>query len=209
MKRPFRPPGTVLRLLSMMSAPGEPTRLDIARDWLEFSDAEFIRTRNPVYAWDAVAEALVHDLPLPKSIRDYLIHAAGTIGRMSRDNRKRPGKGRPIAPAVAAALGFSGRGRTNPFKAIEQATHELQIAFDVYQCHTRNRANHQRGLEPTHDWTTVFQDAARSHKQRCEWCRRTPSVKTVERYWRMHALDVIPPRLIARAKSHKIDDILR
>ncbi|MBA3884289.1 MAG: hypothetical protein H0X67_01000 [Acidobacteria bacterium] len=112
-----------------------------------------------------------------------------------------------IAKTVAAALGFSRRGRGNPFRAMADAEHELMIAFEVYQTQTANCVGNDG--RSTHDWRSIFADAARTHAARCAQCRRTPSWQTVERFWRKHARAVIPPHLIDQSLSQKIDDILR
>lgn len=174
------------------------------------------RTRNPVYVWDAVASVLsgVDGLfdqhghtALPDWTRPYFFTVALGIGRLSRDGRQ-PRKG-DIAAAIARIV-FPRYGRWNPFDAIAADAHELLIARDVYTCHTQNWYNHQRKLEGTFDWTSVYQEANRAHQQGCDRCRRRPlSDKTIEKYWRRHALLVIPRRLIDRAPSKKLDDILR
>jgi hypothetical protein len=178
----------------------------IARDWISYHKREYGNTSNPVYVWEAMAEALTHDLPLPDWTLDYLKQTAVSMARLSREQIPREGV---IARAVAAALGFRRRGRSNPFRDVNQAAHELMIASDVYTTHTMNWSRQRQGVEGTHDWDSVYRDAAILHHQHCEDCVRVPSTGTVERYWRKHALSVIPPHLIKHANSTKIDDILK
>ena len=172
-----------------------------ARNWLTFYEGEYHKTRNPVFAWGAIEEALRHDLELPSWVRAYLLESAGGITRLWRDETKKPRKGE-IHRAVAGALGFNRRGRSNPFDAIKQHGHEVMMAYHVYQTYKRNRKNY------THAWATVFRDAADWHHQRCVLARCRSSAKTMERYWYKHALTVIPPHLIDRAPSRTIDQIL-
>jgi hypothetical protein len=175
-------------------------------NFLAACQEEYERTRKPAYVWDALACVLAGNRPVPDWTRPYVRDVAIGISRLSRARRS-PRK-RTIAPTIARIV-FPRRGRTNPFDAIPADVHELLIAFHVYECHTRNRHAHREGREGTADWTIIFQEAAREHLRQCDRCRRAPSTKTIERYWRKHALSVIPPHLVARARSRKIDDILR
>jgi hypothetical protein len=150
-----------------------------------------------VYVWDALAWALSRGIPIPDWAVPYLHRVAVGISRLSRDHV--PGK-RAIAPTVARLL-FPRRGRTNPFNAMKTVAHEVMIAFEVYTCHTTNWHNHREGLEVPAHWGWVYDEVASSHLKTCDRCKRKPSAKTIELYWRKHALGVIPPHLIRRAES--------
>jgi hypothetical protein len=70
----------------------------VARTWLAHHVREYLDTGNPVYAWDAIAEVLAHNLEFRPSIRAYLLKSARGITRLSRKpNRPRRGE---IARAV-------------------------------------------------------------------------------------------------------------
>jgi len=161
--------------------------------------------RTAVHAWDAIATCLSGNIALPAWARDYLLGVAREITRLSRD--RIPAKG-AIDRAVAAAAKLQGGPKFNPFTAGTQDAHETLIAFEVYTRHTANWWNQRKGLGATHDWSTVFRDVAEAHH--CDNCgEKQVSQATVKRYWYKHQLEVIPPHLFERAKSHKVDDILR
>lgn len=178
----------------------------VARRWLGYDRAEYDRTGNPVFAWDAIATCLSGGIPFPGWVKTYLADSAQAISDLSRRNV--PTKG-SVARAVATALRFSGRrGAVNPFTAIKRASHELMVAYAVYEQHTANWWNQRSGREGTHDWDAVFRDAAKAHYATCDMCKRQISKATVRRYWYKHALSVIPPHLVNRSQSKKIGDIL-
>jgi hypothetical protein len=185
--------------------PSKRRRQAVARAWIDYDRRSYETTRNPVYAWDAIAGSLSAGLPLPEWTRVYLFACAGEITPLSRDRVPKKGQ---IAKAVAIALGFR-PGRVNPFEVHRHTEHELMLAFAVYETHAANWGDQQRGRASAHDWRTIFQDAARRHHATCDQCKRLPSWQTMERYWRKHALTVIPPHLIDAAQSHKVADILR
>jgi hypothetical protein len=110
----------------------------------------------------------------------------------------------PSAKGLGAALGFQlgkgSKGRANPFKSRIQRSHEVSVAFHVYQAHTKRWSDQKKGLCGTPDWGSIFGEVAQSQKL---------SVGTVKRFWYRHAFKVIPPHLIDKAASQNIDDILR
>jgi hypothetical protein len=93
-----------------------------------------------------------------------------------------------------------GRG-ANPFHAITQPSHELMVAHEVYL---------YQGDHRHYSWSAIFKDVAAEHSRTCDdGCKKPMTVATVKRYWYRHALSVIPPHIIKRALSQKLDDILR
>lgn len=172
-------------------------RRQIAREWNRHAANAFVETGNPVYAWDVIATCLSANLTLPPSIRTYLLDAAGKLARLSRDRIPKKGE---IDRAIAAALGFSYRGRQNPFSAPTQKARDIVIAFDVYSAHTKNWSNQRKGLEGTQKWDAIFASVATSHGI---------SVPTVKRCWYTHARHVIPRHLLnSSATSKKVADFL-
>jgi hypothetical protein len=174
-------------------------RRDVAREWLRHAQTSYRETENPVYAWDAIAECLSAGLPLPKWVRDYLLSVAVQITTLSRNAIPRKGD---IDRAVANALRLKGRSRFNPFTELGRPAHELMVAMQVYQYHTRH---------PGYSWEAIFDDVAKAH--RCLHCVRSSAARigpgTVKALWYRHALSVIPPHLVDRSPSKKLDDILR
>lgn len=177
-----------------------------ARQWLRYNVQRFEETGLAVYAWDAIADSLSAGVPLPKSVRRYLHDVALQIVQLSRERYPRKGE---IDRAVAKALRLNGSGKFNPFGTPRQLAHEIGIAVEVYQMHTRMLGEQRVGKvgAGTPDWTTVFKQVADEHG--CDLCRRKIGAGTVKRYWYRHALTVIPPHLVARSQSQKLDDILR
>jgi hypothetical protein len=183
--------------------------------FLAFCEESYQRTGNPVFVWDALACVLSRELPVPDWIVPYWRDVAVGLSRLSRGATPRK---RTIATRVAAIV-LPRRGRTNPLDAPHQLAHEYLIAHQVYTAWATNRSNRREGLagsmtgpiETLMDWTSIFTAVASSHVQTCDRCRRPLSAKTIERYWRKHALTIIPPNLldraIARARSRKLDDI--
>jgi hypothetical protein len=177
------------------SGPDSSKRI-IAREWVNQAARDFKRTGNPVFAWDAIADCLAAGMPLPAWTREYLLPVAGQIANLSRSSV--PSRD-AIDRAVARAVGLKGKGRFNPFREIGRVPHELLVAFEVYTYWAAHRY---------YSWDAIFTDVAAAHHVACEDCKRPLSVGTVKRYWYRRALSVIPPVLIARANSQKLDDIL-
>lgn len=190
----------------------------IAARWVAHHQREHELNPNPLRVWFALAEVLAYELPCPDWIGRYLLDVALGMRQLTHEP---PRKGK-VAPALSRLLGFTTQaagkkktGAVNYFVMAQQEAHELMIAMTVYQCHTRQWHKQRKGVvgEGTPDWGHVFEDAAAEHsKMRCHQCagrRRPLSRSTVERVWRKHALTVIPPHLIDRAGSRKVDDILK
>jgi len=168
-----------------------------AESSLPISLRRFHETGSPVDAWEAIADWLLTDQPRPESLRTYLYKVAATITNLSRDQIPTKGK---VDRAIRKALGFQTTGRRNPFRELTTPGHEFLIAMQVYQCQTRNRH---------WSWKAVFADVAESHHRPCDQCKKKISSAKVKQYWYKRALQAIPPHLIDRAKSKKLDDILR
>ncbi len=173
---------------------------------LSVCQAAFAATRNPIWAWEAVAVAADAGAALPGWVFDYLRGVAVEIAELSRSNVPRKGK---LAVAVYQAVGFEPRGRANPFKELGKAGHEIGVAYEVFQLHEKNRREQLNGTAGvgTYDWKTIFKLTAAEHRRKCDCAGM--GWKTVERYWRLHALAVIPPALVKKARSQKLDAILR
>lgn len=150
--------------------------------------ADYQRTANAAYAWEAIAVCLSADLELPPWLRRYLLTVASKITKLSRNSVPRKNH---VSKAVAAAMGLECRGRKNPFNELLQPGHELLVAMDVYRCHTKNRH---------YNMAAVFADVASTH---------AISSGTVRRYWYAHARTVIPPHMFRRSTSQKLADVLR
>ena len=120
------------------------------------------------------------------------------LDRVSTDDPihfTRPTKGQ-IDYAVYRALEFcpmrGRKGRVNPFVEISRASRDFSIACAVYQCQTTNRH---------YSWRAVYEEVADEYG--IGW-------KTVERLWRRHAREVIPPHILDKSpKTKKVADILR
>jgi hypothetical protein len=177
-------------------------RQHAARNKLRYLAAFFEETSNPVFAWEAVERCLANDLTLPRWVRNYLLHVAGEMAHLSQDRVPRAGG---LDRAVARAVGFKGGPRFNPFRRMADLEHEVGVAQDVYRYFNANQYYMGQGM----NWAAVFADVAAAHPANCDQCRIRISAGTVKRYWYKHALTVIPRRLVDRAKSHKLDDILR
>jgi hypothetical protein len=176
--------------------PAERRRREWARQSIRFLTAQYRKSGNPVWAWDAIAWCVSYEFPLPAWTRAYLLDVAGKMAKLSRGNV--PGKN-AIDPAVARAVGLTGKGRFNPFREPTRPAHEMVVAFEVYTYFNKHQS---------YSWDAVFADVAASHPATCDQCRRI-SPATVKRYWYRQARTVIPPHLVARARSQKLDDILR
>lgn len=157
---------------------------------------EFTRTQNPVFAWEAIADAIDARVPIPPWTIEYLRGAAVEIAELSRSETPKKNQ---TAKAVYEALGFNGRGRFNPFREIARIAHDVGVAVHVYQFQGRHKH---------YSWTAIFADVAAEHRKYCDECRSV-SAKKVERCWHTHGLTVIPPHIVKRSKSQKLNDILR
>lgn len=189
------------------------SRKQIAQILQSSVDSAMLRyadTRNPVFVWEAIADCTRNGIKFPPLVTDYLLRVSGRMAELSRSSIPKKGQ---ISAALASALEFrNGRtGAANPFTKITEDSHELMIAFEVYDSHTRNWWNQREGLlrEGTKDWGTVFKEVAAAHPSSCTAGCRQISVATVKRCWYQHALKVIPPHLVKQAQSNKLDDILR
>jgi hypothetical protein len=195
-----------------MAAIKTPSPAEIRADLLKHLEARYRKSRNPVDAWAAIAEALIPEpliegpCEIPAFAMEYLRRCAIAIHELTTDPPRRD----QVAPAIAKALEFSRRGAGTAFTDAHRDAHEFAVAATVYQIHSEYVYKQKRGKGPTPDWRSVFQDAADRHNQSgfgC--CSKRIGWKTVERIWRAKALSVIPPHVIARTKSKKLDDILR
>ena len=89
--------------------------------WAPFNEREFKRTKNPIFAWDAIGDHLRAKLPIPSWASDYLRAVSRNVIELTRrpyevktmqaDQEiarrlvKAPGP-KQIAPAIASAMGF-------------------------------------------------------------------------------------------------------
>jgi hypothetical protein len=169
----------------------------IARKWIRFATRRYNETGNPVFAWEAIGDCISNGLPLPAWTRNYLRTVAVEIAHLSRGSI--PPKN-AIDRAIAKAVRLKGKGRFNPFRELGRPGHEIFIALSVYE---------YQGMHRHYSWEAIFTDVAALHRSVCTDCTRPISSATVKRYWHKHALTVIPPHLVARATSQKLDDILR
>ncbi len=178
-------------------------------DGLKFSENEFRRTKNPVHAWRAIAEAADSKVPIPEWVCDYLLSCSFGIMSLQHAMPQRD----QISAAVAKAIGLQGRPRYNPFLELWRPTHDLEIAWRVYSEHVQQVDRLAPGQR--FKWPAAYEAVAVAHSRetpRCRVCLRGHVSKgNVERLWRANALHVIPPNVIARARARgaqTLDDIL-
>jgi hypothetical protein len=144
-------------------------RAATSREWLAERYAD---TRNPLFAWLAIQESLLVDLPLPHFAREYLLAAARELVQFTYQPPKN------IRKAVTSALRLEAAGPLNPFAQVWRLNHEILIAFQVRQYQTRHQA-------PEMDLNSVFHDVAREHVDTCIDCEGVGAGK-VKQVWYRH-----------------------
>ena len=108
--------------LSGHSVPMKP-HVSITTDaWLRYFESRYTETKNPVFAWEAIAWALVDDVPFPMWVTDYLWRAATRMRALSRIDIPTG----EIPPPIARALEFPRQRRVNPFRALSATVHDAR-----------------------------------------------------------------------------------
>ena len=179
---------------AILHGPPEVAARLIAQFHIRHDLERFRKTGNPVFAWEAIGECLAAGFAFPTPIKAYLKKVAKEIHVLARPPF--PEKG-AIDKAVARAIGLRARARHNPFRELCRPGHDLMVAMDVY---------HYQGRHPSSRWPEIFRAVAAAHQ--CDVCTGLKP-GTVKALWYEHAFQVIPRYLVARARSKKLDDILR
>ena len=122
-----------------------PSKRENARAAIVRAERDYATTRNPIFAWSAVSEAIDARIPIPAWALSYLARVAARIHQMARPKarqivRDRNGdiervhtpRGKHVADAVYRALEFpSGRGARNPFTELEDLARDVSLAAEV------------------------------------------------------------------------------
>ena len=100
-------------LLLPLGDPLLPARPETTARWLEFFEARYADSQDPIFAWEAIRHAVVANHPLPPFALLYLGRVALSFHDMSRTQIPRV----DIAPAVYRALEFRATKGVNPFRS--------------------------------------------------------------------------------------------
>ena len=162
----------LLDLLLPLTRPG-PFEPEVFDHWLAFYEARYAATQNPIFVWEAIAQAIANNRALPPWVLLYLARVASAFHDMSRAQIPQE----EIAPAVYRALDFKATKGVNPFRLISATSHDLVIACEVWE-------QIREGKKPD----LAFDDVARAHPARCEKDPRCQSISrtTVYRCWEDH-----------------------
>jgi len=143
--------------------------------WLTFFEGQYAETKNPVFAFEALALSLRSGEPLPEWLRLFWIDVTARLALLSRSDIP---TGNKIPHAVYRALGFGDLRRgVHPFRALSDLAHDAEIAGEVWQ-----------QIRDGKKAEFAFIDVAREHPTRCERMPQcsTLSASTVRRLWMTH-----------------------
>ncbi len=166
---------------------------DIARQVVAHAARRFDEDGNPLDAWQAISFALSADLPLPPSVRAYLLDAARKIEVLL------PAPGR-VDREVAAAFGLQGKQGSNLFDRADRKTHDFTVAFQVW--------HRDREQPPDAKVMATYQAVAAEHVERCP-CRTALKWRAVEHAWLQYAHEIIPRHLQSQFPNAKPGAILK
>jgi hypothetical protein len=142
-----------------------------ARGNIAAAERRYRVTKNPLWAFEACAEATSNDLPLPRWVLEYFHRISVHLCELSRSDIPRKSR---IYRAIAKALEFpiGRRGRRNPFAEL---TDEIHRAWIILAMDYEIGAGHKPYIGA--------ELAAKAHARECDrsGCRPTPM--SVLRLW--------------------------
>ena len=153
----------------------ERRRRKLTRQLFHVRETQYRLTKNPAFVWAAIDEASRLGVALPAWVRPYLGRVAHQIAELSRTHA--PGKAEPTRSVYHALEFHNQRGAPNPFAAMHDQWHEVNIALEMWWY-----------VSDGHQETYAKAIVAEQHPARCTLTPKCTAIgaATVLRCWKKY-----------------------